>query len=112
MYKISIINDKNPSIIDDVVGIEFNQLHNITSTKNYSPFTFNDGKRNQVNSKTHNLICFDIDEGLELKKAIDLCSNFKSLIVTTKSHQVDKKGLICDRYRIVVETHTLGHANA
>ena len=46
MYKISIINDKNPSIIDDVVGIEFNQLHNITSTKNYSPFTFNDGKRN------------------------------------------------------------------
>lgn len=102
MYKISIINDKNPSIIDDVVGIEFNQLHNITSTKNYSPFTFNDGKRNQVNSKTHNLICFDIDEGLELKKAIDLCSNFKSLIVTTKSHQVDKKGLICDRYRILI----------
>ncbi len=102
MYKISIINDKNPSLIDDVVGIEFNQLHNITSTKNYSPFTFNDGKRNQVNSKIHNLICFDIDEGLELKKAIDLCSNFKSLIVTTKSHQVDKKGLICDRFRIII----------
>lgn len=102
MYKISIINDKNPSLIDEVVGVEFNQLHTITLTKNYSPFTFNDGKRNQINSKTHNLICFDIDDGLELKKAIDLCTNFKSLIVTTKSHQVDKKGLICDRYRIII----------
>jgi hypothetical protein len=102
MYKISIINDKNPSLIDDVVGVEFNQLHTITSTRNYSPFTFNDGKRNQVNSKTHNLICFDIDDTLELEKAIDLCSNFKSLIVTTKSHQLDKKGLICDRFRILI----------
>lgn len=102
MYKISIINDKNPSLINEVVGVEFNQLHTITETRNYSPFTFNDGKRNQVNSKTHNLICFDIDDTLELEKAIDLCSNFKSLIVTTKSHQLDKKGLICDRFRIII----------
>lgn len=102
MYKISIISNANPSLIDEVVGVEFNQLHTITETRNYSPFTFNDGKRNQVNSKTHNLICFDIDDSLELEKAIDLCSNFKSLIVTTKSHQLDKKGLICDRFRILI----------
>ena len=102
MYKISIVSNLNPSLIDEVIGVEFNELHTITATRNYSPFTFNDGKRNQLNSKTHNLICFDIDDTLELKKAIDLCSNFKSLIVTTKSHQVDKKGLICDRFRILI----------
>ncbi|MBU0924433.1 AAA family ATPase [bacterium] len=102
MYKLSLINDKNPSKIDEVIGIAFDNIHTITATKNYSPFMFNDGKRNQANSNPKNLICFDIDDTLELKKAIEICSRFKSLIVTTKSHQVDKKGLICDRFRIII----------
>lgn len=102
MFKLSIINNNNPSIIDEVIEVAFNDIHTITASKNYSPFIFNDEKRNQVNSNTQNLICFDIDDTMELKKAIEICSRFKSLIVTTKSHQVNKKGLICDRYRIII----------
>ena len=35
-------------------------------------------------------------------KAIDMFKDTKSLIVTTKSHQVDKKGLVTDRFRVIL----------
>ena len=42
MYKISIINDKNPSLIDDARSWNLiNPYHYIN--KELQPFTFNDG---------------------------------------------------------------------
>ncbi|MFA7086429.1 MAG: hypothetical protein WC145_07145 [Aliarcobacter sp.] len=100
--KIFISTMQNLSIIDKIIEVDFNSLHIVTANDNYSPYTFKNSYRVKENSNPTNLIVFDIDYGMELKKAVELCKHFKSLIVTTRNHQQDKKGLICDRYRILI----------
>lgn len=80
----------------------FDVMHEITAQSNYSPFVFKDNYRKAENSTPTNLIIYDIDEGLTLDKAVTLCADFKSLIVTTKSHQVEKNGVVCDRFRVII----------
>ena len=53
-----------------------------------------------------NIIAFDIDEGLALTDAMRLLENYVWIIYTTKSHQKEKNGIICDRFRIVLPTKT------
>ena len=84
------------------VQILLAQMHEITAQSNYSPFVFKDNYRKAENSTPTNLIIYDIDEGLTLDKAVTLCADFKSLIVTTKSHQVEKNGVVCDRFRVII----------
>lgn len=53
-----------------------------------------------------NMIAFDIDEGLTLREAIQKLTNYKYIIYTTKSHQREKNGIVCDRFRIILPTKT------
>ncbi len=53
-----------------------------------------------------NMIAFDIDEGLSLADAKDILKEYIWLIYTTKSHQKEKNGIICDRFRIILPTKT------
>ena len=53
-----------------------------------------------------NLISFDIDEGMTIDEAKEILKDYKFLIYTTKSHQKDKNGSICDRFRILLPTKT------
>jgi hypothetical protein len=68
-----------------------------------SPFEYIGGvkKSENWNNENQDLLIFDIDDGLPLTEARDMFSRYKHFIYTTKSHQVDKKGVICDRYRII-----------
>ena len=49
-----------------------------------------------------NAIAFDIDGSISIEDAVVLLSNFKYIIYTTRSHQKEKGGIICDRFRIVL----------
>jgi len=84
--------------------VSFDDLYSLVTKDGfmYSAGTFKGGHRNKDNYKQEqNLIIIDIDDGMKLSTAKLMLSDYKCLIATTKSHQKDKKGLICDRYRII-----------
>ena len=53
-----------------------------------------------------NLISFDIDEGMTLEEVKNILHEYTYLIYTTKSHQKEKNGFVCDRFRILLPTKT------
>lgn len=87
-------------------NIKFEQLHRMVSSdyRQYSPFLFKDGtkKSENWNNENQNILILDIDDGLTIDKAKETFKGFKYFICTTKSHQKEKKGLVCDRFRIIL----------
>lgn len=75
----------------------------VKSDLNYTPFVFENGYRKESNSILNlcNSIMLDFDDGLAVDKAMTIFDNYYYLIATTKSHQKDKNGKICDRFRII-----------
>lgn len=70
----------------------------------YSAGVFEGGKAKNESwiSGQQNLIILDIDDGLSLDRAKDIFSEYKALIITSKSHGKDKNGHVCDRYRVIL----------
>lgn len=72
-----------------------------TSNINYSNHHFKDGYRKSDNAKhKFNLLIFDIDDGATIEVAKELFKDYQYLIATTKSHNKNKGGLVCHRYRL------------
>ena len=88
------------------IDIEFEKLIDIVNSdyRQYSPFEFinNTKKSENWNNEKQNIIIFDIDDGLSIDDAKAQFKDYEYLIATTKSHQVEKKGLKCDRFRIIL----------
>jgi len=86
--------------------IEFGNLHKIVQSdyRQYSPYTFNNGKkiRDNWSNNEQNIIVFDIDDGLSILGAEEIFKDYKYFICTTKSHRKEKKGLVADRFRIIL----------
>jgi len=86
--------------------IEFNSLYNIVSNSciQYSPYSFYAGMKLQVNwnNDKQNILVFDIDDGMTLTEASDIFNKYTNIITTTKSHRLEKKGKVCDRFRIIL----------
>ena len=56
-----------------------------------------------------NLFIIDIDNDLTLEDAKNLFSGMTYLIATTRTHQKEKKGVVCDRFRIILPTMSTFH---
>lgn len=87
--------------------VPFEVLHEVVCSPEfkYSAGTFKKGYRNKDNyEEKQNLIIIDIDDGMKMETAKMMFSNYKCMIATTKSHQKDKNGLTCDRFRIIFIT--------
>lgn len=86
--------------------VDFKDLWQLThSDFNYTAGSFLNGHRTANNWEGgNNCLIFDIDSNLSISEAseIILSMNLKALIVTTKSHQKEKNGIICDRYRAIL----------
>ena len=70
----------------------------------FSPFNYTDNtkkKENWDNSK-QNSIWLDFDDGATIEEARDWFKEYTYLLYTTKSHQQEKKGIVCDRFRLVL----------
>lgn len=98
---INTTNEAHANKLVWAVG-NWTDVHKITCQFEYSAACFKGGKRNNSSAKGVSLIILDFDEGLSLKQGIELFSSYKSLIVTTKSHQVDKHGIATDRFRVIL----------
>jgi hypothetical protein len=81
---------------------EWNKLHEITKRYEYSATKFKNGDRKNKSAKGVSLIILDFDEIITLKQGIEHFSSYKSLIVTTKSHQIEKNGVVADRFRVIL----------
>lgn len=59
-----------------------------------------------------NTIVLDIDNGVPMSSAQMLLQGHKAFFYTTKSHQVEKHGHVCDRYRIIIPTNYVMYLNS
>ena len=87
--------------------VPFSDLYQVITHPDfkYSAGTFKGGHRNKENyEQKQNLIIIDIDDGMKYETAKAMFSDYNCLLATTKSHQKDKKGLVCDRFRIIFMT--------
>lgn len=87
--------------------VNFKDLHKIVASdyRQYSPFVFNENTKKSENwcNDFQQLLILDIDDGLSILEAKERFKEYKYLICTTKSHQVEKKGIKCDRFRVILE---------
>lgn len=83
----------------------------LKSNLNYSPFQYRENYRKEDNSvlANANAIFLDFDDGLSMDKAKSVFSDFCYVLATTKSHQKEKNGKVCDRFRIVIPCETNIH---
>jgi len=91
----------------DKTSVEYKNLFAYVGQNRYSSSIFKDGKRSIKNCIGFgNVLIYDIDNDREqafsLVDAVKQFSATKSLIVTTKSHQIKKNGKVSDRYRIIL----------
>lgn len=73
----------------------------------YSPFVFKDDYRKGDNylRNVSNCIVLDFDDGFTRREFKDRFK-FAHATGTTKSHMVDKNGLTCERFRVIIPTET------
>lgn len=115
MINISYIEHTEPLNSDNMwvtlhnwknTDISFDNLHKLVGNSNiqYSPYSFSQGKKiaENWNNDKQNLLIFDIDEGLNIEDAQKILNKYTYLISTTKSHNKVKRGIVCDRYRILI----------
>ena len=69
----------------------------------YSAHCFKDGYRKKDNViEGFSLIILDFDGGVSLDTAKLIFEDYTYLIATTKSHQVEKNGIVDDRFRVIL----------
>ncbi len=98
------INSKKTPHANSVEWCEgkWNRLHEITECFDYCAAKFFDGRRNNKSAIGIPFIILDFDDGMTLDQGIEEFSSCKSLIVSTKSHQVEKDGVATDRFRVIL----------
>lgn len=101
--KVSIINDKNLGEVSSTdTYTDLFELASIITEKQWAPATFKEGKRLIKNLESISLLVLDIDSGCELEGAKRLLGEYKHIIATSRNHQKEKNGVVCDRYRVVL----------
>jgi hypothetical protein len=112
--KVIISLNSNPSKFEPAGFVKkvgkFNNLHNVVNKYRYSAGTFHNNHILDSNyNEEQNLFIIDIDEDMSIEEAKNLFSSMTYLILTTKSHQVEKNGTVCDRFRIILPTLSTFH---
>ena len=88
--------------------VPFNKIMDLVKSDfNYSAGTFENGYRNKENYGGYSdMIILDVDDGMTIDKAHQVFLPYNHIIATTKSHQKEKNGIVCDRFRILLPTET------
>lgn len=103
MNKVSIINEKNlGEIADETTYSDLYELSSILSSESWAPGIFNAAKRTIKNLSNIRLLVLDIDDGCTLESAKETFAAFQHIIATSRSHQKEKNGVVCDRFRVVL----------
>ncbi|MEI6848004.1 MAG: hypothetical protein WCK32_08245 [Chlorobiaceae bacterium] len=75
----------------------------VRSAGQYAATAFNNGYRDARHALPGaELIILDYDNGITLAEAKTLFSQYMGMIATTRNHQKEKHGVICDRFRVIL----------
>lgn len=88
-----------------VFDLDFDRLKKLVALDNwhYSNIIWNNGYRKGDNYLPESdCLIFDYDSIVSIEWALRIFKNFKKLICTTKNHQKEKNGVICDRFRLIL----------
>ncbi len=102
MSLVSIIG-KNLGVIENEV--EYSDIYSlaaIISTNAWSPGNFIERKRLISALSRIELLCLDVDSGATLDDATEQFKQYKHIIATSRNHQKEKNGVVCDRFRVVL----------
>lgn len=98
----SMISSHYGSGFKSIELLDVHRLAKCITNYVWSPCVWEGGKRTQKNFKAARLCVLDFDDGettlMDAKRIFCDCIH---LIGTTRSHQKEKNGLICDRFRVL-----------
>lgn len=94
-------NSKGFINYDDVEFTDIPEM--VMSGFAYSAGKFKDNHRKNENwIGCEDVLILDVDDGCTIEQASILFIQYEHYIITTRSHQKDKNGLVCDRFRIFI----------
>lgn len=105
MSLVSLINTKNLGVVDE--ELEWNtieELAAIISSYSWAPGVFTERRRLIANLSRIDLLVLDVDDGCTLESARELFAPYRHIVATSRNHQKEKNGVVCDRYRVVLFT--------
>lgn len=79
------------------------EVAKIVSTYVASNCLWANGVRLKKNFRLAEWLGLDIDDGMKLNEALEIFESYLHVIGTTRSHQKEKKGVTCDRFRIFLK---------
>jgi hypothetical protein len=74
----------------------------------YTAGAMKDNHRKETNyiQCTMDLIMYDIDDGMTVEECQETLKDVKHIILTTENHKKDKHGIVCDRFRVIIQMDT------
>lgn len=103
-YELTLRNWKNKMV-------NWCDLHKVmgNSSIQYSPFIFRNGYKTPFNMdrSKQDCICIDVDNGYPIHKFQKTYSKYQFILATTKSNMKPKKGIVCERYRVLFKAHNI-----
>ncbi len=104
----SSMNPAENKTVVETVAVDWEDLPELFTTRNWSPAVYENGARNLSNYRgTPSLFAFDIDEGMTLEEAKREFQSFQCIIYTSRNHQkIKRPGTpaekpACDRFRVI-----------
>ena len=104
-------DEKNPKDFINYDDVEFEDIPAMTTSGfSYCACKLKDNYRTDNNfDGSVDVLIVDIDESCTIKQAQFLFSEYEFFIITTRSHQKDKGGKICDRFRLFLKLDKTVH---
>ena len=103
MISLSISNDITKDFKFQQIEEDEMSLAKVLLYSNWSCGSFKDGHRSKANFIEASHIALDFDQGLSLEDAKKRFANHWHVVATTKSHNKDKNGIVCDRFRVLLK---------
>lgn len=87
--------------------VTWEDIRNVMSNSKvqYSNFSWRNGYKTANNFNMDKLthLIWDIDDGLSIAEFQRMFSKYNWVLGTTKSNMKNKKGIVCERYRVIIE---------
>lgn len=108
-YKISLFAPN--ATVHQTKHVEFIQEYQnfrelalaVSADRPWSPATFAGDQRSNATLNTIQLLVLDFDDGLlTLVEATEVFAPYKHIIGTSKSHNIEKNGLVANRFRVIL----------
>lgn len=100
--RISII-DGNKGQFKPIEVKDLKELSNVITMKGYSLGTFQNNHRTNENFQGSHFVGLDFDGGMTLEEAKIAFKDYQHIIATTRNHQNEKNGIVCDRFRVILK---------